>query len=183
MRVSAPPLLLIAVLLFSAAADETVTITHDSMDRRFVIHTPPSYDGTIRVPLVLDFHGYGGSPISQKGLSGFLGKSDEEGFIVVWPEGYESSWNAGPACCGGAVTDSIDDIGFILQIVEFMKLGYEIDTTRIYATGHSNGSAICQRLANDASGVFAAVAGFALMLIVPVQVEYPVAVINFHGYD
>ncbi|MBD3344050.1 MAG: hypothetical protein GF401_03200 [Chitinivibrionales bacterium] len=176
-------LLIISALYCLTAASERVVLVHDSLERFFDIHTPPSYDGSTGVPLVIDIHGYGGSANTQQNYSGFREKADEEGFIVVWPGGYQHSWNGGLACCGAAVRDSIDDVGFIRKIVEFMKLGYAIDTTRIYATGHSNGSAMAQRVANDASDIFAAVAGFALMLIAPPNPSQAIAVINFHGYD
>ncbi|MBD3322871.1 MAG: hypothetical protein GF350_17360 [Chitinivibrionales bacterium] len=165
-----------------AVADETVAIRHGGTDRSYLIHVPPGYDISSRVPLVLDFHGWTSNPSSQALISGFRGKSDEEGFIVAWPEGLGSSWNAG-GCCPPSSTDGTDDVGFVRAVVEDICGTYSIDSTRVYATGLSNGSAMTQRLANDAADIFAAAAGFAFYLLVDPNPSRPIAVINFHGYS
>ena len=38
----------------------TQTLPHDGITREYVIYVPDSYDGTSEVPLMLNFHGYGG---------------------------------------------------------------------------------------------------------------------------
>src|SRR5262249_40066078 len=61
--------------------------------RTFRVHVPPSYTGMRAVPLVLDLHGLGETVGVQQYVSGFAQKSDEAGFIVVWPQGLHASWN------------------------------------------------------------------------------------------
>src|SRR5690606_2320199 len=59
----------------------------------------------------------------------------------------------------------------------------DLDRSRIYVTGLSNGSAMTQRLGAEASDLFAAGAGYALMLLAPApEVRMPFPIINFHGY-
>ena len=36
------------------------TLVHDGMTREYILYVPDSYDGTSEVPLMLNFHGYGG---------------------------------------------------------------------------------------------------------------------------
>src|SRR5262249_53012809 len=75
--------------------------------RHFRVHVPPSYTGRRAVPLVLDLHGFGLTVGLQEHFSGFAQKSDEAGFIVVWPQGLHASWN-GYGCCGTALSENID---------------------------------------------------------------------------
>lgn len=141
-----------------AAGDTIMTLSHGGVERRFFVHAPASYDGTKLVPLVLDIHGLAGSPDYQKSTSGWLQKSDQEGFLLVHPEGLNSSWNAGALCCGQSLTDNVDDEGFLLAMVAKLKDETCVDPKRVYATGLSNGGAMAHLLACRAADVFAAVA-------------------------
>jgi dipeptidyl aminopeptidase/acylaminoacyl peptidase len=73
--------------------------------RSYLVHVPPSYTGTTPVPLVFDFHGYSQSGQAQMSYSGFRELGDQEGFIVVYPEGVGASWNVN-GCCGKRATRS-----------------------------------------------------------------------------
>jgi polyhydroxybutyrate depolymerase len=161
--------------------DPTVNITHGGRARSYILHVPASYRGT-PVPLVLDFHGYTSNAAEQAYVSGFKARSDLAGFIVAWPEGIGSSWNAGAGCCGDALNGQVDDVGFAKAVVEKIKTTHAVDANRVYATGLSNGSGLTQRLAVQAGDVFAAAAGFALYLLVSPTPVRPIAMINFHGY-
>ena len=57
-------------------------------------------------------------------------------------------------CCGVAHDIGIDDVGFVLQMIEQISARL-INDSKIYASGHSNGCAMTQKLANEASHVFA----------------------------
>src|SRR5262245_59516269 len=131
--------------------------------RTFRVHVPPSYTGRRAVPLVLDLHALGETLGLQQYLSGFAQKSDEAGFIVVWPQGVSASWN-GDECCGAALAQNLDDVGFLRALVGLLAAVGNIDHSRVYATGHSNGASMAHRLACEAADVFAAVAPVANVL-------------------
>jgi polyhydroxybutyrate depolymerase len=138
--------------------DEAQTLMHDGIVREFLIHVPPGYDNTRPVPLVLNFHGATSNAEQQRSLfSQMDATSDAKGFIVVYPEGIGSSWNAG-ACCGDAASQNVDDVGFALALVEHMKSRACIDPDRVYAAGFSNGGRMSYRLGCEAANVFAAIA-------------------------
>ena len=65
-----------------------------SVERTFKLHLPAGYSTSndMPTPLVLDFHGWGGSGTSQGYRGGFDDVADEQdangGFIVVHPDGY-----------------------------------------------------------------------------------------------
>ncbi|MBD3420425.1 MAG: hypothetical protein GF398_09940 [Chitinivibrionales bacterium] len=180
-----------AVILFSlllasqvafAQIDTTIQVLHNSLQRSYLLHVPSSYDGSEAFPLILDFHGLTSNSAAQAFVSGLRNLAGSEHFIIAWPQGTNNSWNAGP-CCGAAVSNGVDDVDFARKVVADINQRYAVDAARIYATGLSNGSAMAQRLANDAGDLFAAAAGFAFMLLVDPNPVQPVPVINIHGYD
>lgn len=126
--------------------------------RQYKVHVPPSYDPTVPTPVVFCIHGLGqnavlfcvnGAAMDQK--------SDQAGFILVMPNGYQSSWNGG-TCCGAASTEQLDDVALFRAIFEEVKTHLNVDVRRVYATGLSNGAYMSYRLACEASDIFAAVA-------------------------
>ena len=179
--------------------DHACALEFDGETRLYDVHVPPGYDGTSPVPLVLDVHGFGVSKTSQASVSGFKQLSDDEGFIVAYPQGlfgalnnpvapngiFGPSWNAGELCCGAAPFTGVDDVGFARALVQVIAAEADIDLQRVYATGLSNGGAMSHRLACEAADVFAAVAPAAFPLaFAPLsncQPSRPIAVLHFAG--
>jgi polyhydroxybutyrate depolymerase len=83
--------------------------------------------------------------------------SDQKGFILVMPNGYQSSWNAG-TCCGAASNERLNDVALFRAIFAEVGKHVNIDLRRVYATGLSNGGYMSYRLACEAADIFAAVA-------------------------
>ena len=157
------------------------TLTSGGMTRTYLLHVPASYDGQSPVPLVLNFHGLLKSGSYQQDYTGMSDKADLEGFIVAYPDGIESSWNAG-FCCPPATTLGIDDVGFARDLVAAISQEYCIDPDRVYATGSSNGGMLSHRLGCEAADVFAAIAPASAYIAVddcaPIR---PVPVIQTQG--
>jgi polyhydroxybutyrate depolymerase len=126
--------------------------------RQYRVHVPPQYDPKTPMPLLFCIHGLG-----QDGIlfcvdgTGMPAKSDAAGFLLVMPNGYDNSWNAG-TCCGDAVTEGLDDVALFRAIFAEVSKHLNIDLPRVYATGLSNGGYMSYRLACEASDLFVAVA-------------------------
>ena len=173
--------------------DSTHSIRHasypsgETLTRPYDLHVPPSYDGLLPVPLVFDLHANGATEKHQASISGFIEKADEEGFIVVHPQGFENSWNSGDQACGTAQSSALDDVGFLRSVVEDISSMANIDPSRVYSTGQSCGGGMSHRLACDAADVFAAVAPVARPLsLIPLskcQPSRPISVRHFHARD
>lgn len=164
---------LILIVLLLAASTSTFVIYNNyihhhweslnfaGMERRYLINIPPGYDDTKPVPLVIVLHGYGESPTMVESESDFSKKSDAEGFIVVYPEGYgspnEGSWNV-QFGFGPALSENIDDVGFIRALIDSLQGKFAIDGNRIYVAGFSNGAIMAYRLAAELSDRIAAAA-------------------------
>src|SRR5262249_28723666 len=74
--------------------------------RTYRVHVPPSYDGSVPVPLVVDIHGLGSNAEQQEAISGMRAESDAHGFLVVYPGGANDAWDAG-TCCGNPTIDGV----------------------------------------------------------------------------
>src|SRR6201999_3515118 len=114
------------------------------------------YDPKVPMPLVFCFHGLGQNAVMFcVDGAGMIPKSDDAGFILVMPNGYMNKWNAG-ACC---LSDpKLNDVALVRAIFEEVGKHVNVDLTRVYATGLSNGGFMSYRLACEASDIFAAVA-------------------------
>jgi len=84
--------------------------------------------------------------------------SDTAGFIVVYPEGTllqgTSHWNVG----GWTTSSTIDDVGFTRNLLDSISNIYNIDESRVYSTGMSNGGYMSFLLACQMSDKIAAIA-------------------------
>lgn len=135
-----------------APGDHRLTIPWNGSTRSFVVHAPPSYDGTKPLPLVVTMHYFPGDADGIAATSGMNAKADREGFLVLYPEGFAGGMNA-LSCCG-----SEDDVGLIKTLVARMVERWHADPKAIFATGISNGGDMSYRLAVEMPGVFAAIA-------------------------
>ncbi len=86
-------------------------------------------------------------------------------FIVVYPQAYKRHWNDGR---GIKKYDShrlnICDVCFINAIIDTLEKKYNIDTSRIFAAGISNGGIMAMRLACDPSSRIKKIASLAMLL-------------------
>lgn len=165
-------------------ADGThIELEHDGVTRSYEIHLPPGYDGTSRLPLVLNFHGFTSNGLDHQSFTNMDVTADSKGFVVAYPNGLDDSWNAG-ICCGRSATGNVDDVGFARAIVDDIGGRGCIDEKRVYATGMSNGGFLSHRLACEAADVFAAVAPVAAVLGIDEAActpSRPIPLMHLHG--
>ena len=126
--------------------------------RQYKVHVPPGYDPEVPMPVVFCLHGLGQDALLFCVAGADMpAKADEAGFILVMPNGYQNSWNGG-TCCGGAASAGLDDVELMRAIFEDISGHLNIDVTRVYATGLSNGGYMSYRLACEGADLFVAVA-------------------------
>lgn len=134
-------------------------ITVDGMQRSFIVYVPESYSPNKKSPAILLFHGGGGTARSMLNISfgdDFKAISERDNVILIAPEGIEKSWNDGRQT--KANKQGIDDVKFVRQLLHSLEAEYSIDTTRIYATGISNGGFMTSRLGCEMGDKLAAIA-------------------------
>ncbi|MEE8337063.1 MAG: PHB depolymerase family esterase [Dehalococcoidia bacterium] len=162
-------------------------LSHGGLDRSYLLHIPPSYDGRTPTPLVLIFHGGGGNARNVLRQTHFDQVADRNGFIAVFPNGTGRlarlllTFNAGN-CCGVAVERGVDDVGFARALIDELTSTLAVDPRRVYVTGLSNGAMLSYRLACEAADLIAAVAPVAGALNAPnCSPAVPISLIAFHG--
>ncbi|HTN78433.1 MAG TPA: PHB depolymerase family esterase [Acidimicrobiales bacterium] len=128
--------------------DSVETITHDGVDRRYLLHVPTDLPADATVPLVLVLHGAGGEPEDIEAGSGWNALADQRGMVIAYPQGDGGDWNAG-ACCGVAVREGHDDVGFLDALIDHLDGFAQVDPARVVVVGHSNGGMMAYRLACD----------------------------------
>jgi polyhydroxybutyrate depolymerase len=154
--------------------------------RTYLIHVPPSFDPAQRVPVVLVFHGGGTNAKTMVRFCGLNETADRNGFLAVYPSGTGRNpnlltWNAGN-CCGDALRDNVDDVGFVAALLDDLAGVAEIDPNRVFATGMSNGGMLAYRMASELSERIAAIASIAgPMGTDGCQPTRPVSILHFHG--
>lgn len=176
---------------FAAAApgDHEFSLTHDGLRRAYLVRVPPQASEGAALPVVLNFHGGGGNARVHKWYTRMDETADREGFIAVYPNGSGGigerflTWNAGN-CCGVSAATGVDDVGFVLAVIEDLATRATIDRARVYATGLSNGSMMAYRLAAEAADRIAAVGGVAgAMTLARFAPGRPVPVMHIHSVD
>ena len=150
-------LFLLGLLVGPAAAQEDITasITHDDLERGFLIHLPPGYEEDQPAPLLLVLHGAGMTGPEMMVLAQFNALADESGHIVVYPGGVNRGWNA------EAADNGPDDLGFLAAVLDHMEANYAIDGERVHVVGYSNGGTMALRVGCTFSERFAGVVAVA----------------------
>tara|TARA_B100001250_G_scaffold76730_2_gene62865 strand:+ start:2767 stop:3735 length:969 start_codon:yes stop_codon:yes gene_type:complete len=166
------------------------TIIHDGVIRDYLIYLPETYDGRTSLPVVMNFHGGSMDARSQMYLSDMRRLADQENFILVYPQGTrlkggDTHWNTMVTSVGNK-SDS-DDIGFIDSMLDTIALTYNIDSSRVYATGYSNGAGFTFTLACNLGEKIAAIAPvsglIATSTLESCVLSSKISLIGFHGTD
>lgn len=164
--------------------DSQERITYQGRLRTYILHTPKDYTPNRSMPLVLVFHGGNGRGRSVQRNSGFNDLADQQGFFVAYPDGIDRHWND-----GRLDTDNpdVDDVGFVAALIDHLVKTKNIDSSRVYATGISNGGAMVLKLACDLSDKIAAFAPIASSLSVRLasscKPSKPVSILMFNSPD
>jgi polyhydroxybutyrate depolymerase len=132
-------------------------------------------------PLVMIVHGGFGTGKAAEDAYGWDAVAGAHGFVVVYPDGFARSWNAG-RCCGQARERNLDDVAFLTAVIRDAERRDGIDPSRIYVAGLSNGAIMAYRLACEGPIPLAAIGPVAGDLEVPCEKPAAlVSVLAIHG--
>lgn len=153
----------------TAPGDYSFDLTVDNRERNYLLHVPKGFTKSMKLPLVIDVHGYTSTPEQQRRMSGLLKLSDSENFIVAWPRGGRRSprvpndkgWNGSakevfPGCCGEPSMSKWDDVKMIIAVKN--DIINKLNPSKFYYTGLSNGSHMGHRFICEAPDEFDAYA-------------------------
>jgi polyhydroxybutyrate depolymerase len=162
-------------------------LNHGGVLRETLVYVPKSYEETGAVPLLLNFHGYGGSAANHLLTSDFRQLAEEQTFLLAYPQGSlldgSPHWNPSPPSATNKST--VDDFGFIESLVDNLSATYRVDEERVYAVGYSNGAMLAFGLACYRGERIAAIGSVSGTMLTDIgnlcQPPQPTAVITLHG--
>src|SRR2546426_8481903 len=155
-------------------------IVSSGQKREYLLYVPSSYDRAKLTPLVISMHGAAEWPAQQMNLSRWNRLAETQGFIVVYPSGSDvpKIWHVERSA------GLMQDVRFISELIDTLEAAYNIDPTRIYADGVSNGGGMAFVLSCALSDRIAAVGMVAAARSLPwswCTDHRAVPMITFHG--
>lgn len=134
-------------------------------DRPARVVAPADWDGETLLPVVMLLHGYSANATIQDAYLGISERVDASGFVLVLPEGTtddggDQFWNATDACCNFDGS-TVDDVGYLLGLLDEIEASMPVDPDRMGLIGHSNGGFMSYRLACEAPERIAAIVSLA----------------------
>jgi polyhydroxybutyrate depolymerase len=155
------------------------TINVGGHDRTYRLYKPVGLPAS--APLVVMLHGAVGNAEQAERSYGWDQLADSAKFVVAYPDGFDRAWNVnGGGCCGPPARQGVDDVAFISAAVADIAKNVGIDSSRVYATGISNGGIMSYTLACN-TGVFAAIGPDAATQLDPCRSPHPTSVMHIHG--
>jgi polyhydroxybutyrate depolymerase len=162
--------------LCSCGVEQTVEIGDEDLDRggtlesggitrSYEIHLPPNYM-TTSPPVVILFHRADGDGFDMRLLSSFDLESNYYGFLAVYPYAV-TDWAYG-CDCTSAEADGIDDVQFVLDLLDTLEADYSINRDSVFVTGFAEGALMAQKMICDAAESFAGLATVGATMSVPV---------------
>lgn len=179
--------LLACILPKNAFAENSMkrTLEFAGLERSYLLHIPPSYRSDMPSELVFVFHGGKGDGRQAEEFSGFSTLADAQGFIAVYPDAVKGQWNDGRGVRRfHSHKKKIDDVGFVLALIDTLQAEYNINPQGVFITGASNGAMFCNRLAAEAPERFSAMAAVIGSMAKPIAKNFnpsqpiPVLIIN-----
>lgn len=160
-------------------AQTNVDIRVNGVNREYILYIPAGHDVNAPAPLVINYHGYGSNAAQQQIYSNMNAVADTAGFIVVYPDGLNSSWNS----FGFFATP--DDIAFTSAIIDDVNARARVDASRVYACGMSNGGYMSYLLACELEDRIAAIVSVTGLLAPGVRANCnparPIPIMQIHG--
>ncbi len=160
-------------------AQVTNSFIFEGVNRNYLAYIPATLPQGSPAPVVLVLHGFTQTAQGIMNYSGFNTIAASEGFIAVYPNGVNLSWNVGFSASG------TNDVGFLSALIDTLNAKYPIDLNRVYACGMSNGGFMSYRLACELSDRIAAIASVTGSMTTETfencHPERPVPVMEIHG--
>ncbi len=141
-----------------AQGEAPTTFTYQGIDRHYYLHQAP--DRTRPVPLVLALHGLDEDVEGMRATWTMDSVADREGFDVLYPVSVTSRWSyvdTRPVLLPDG-KDVVDDLGFMLALLDKLAADRITDPAHIFVAGRSNGALMSWTFACQASDQIAAAA-------------------------
>jgi polyhydroxybutyrate depolymerase len=117
------------------------TLRFQGQERSYLLYEPKRRRP--RAPLVILLHASRQSAEDMRRTTGyaFEALAEQHGFVAVYPESYGRRWNdCRQAGRYRARRHNIDDVGFVLALIDQLAKTADVDPTRVFLVGYSSGA-------------------------------------------
>lgn len=153
-------------------------------DRTYDLRVPDGIAAGDRRPLLIVLHGAGDTGRGFRARIAADARTDEAGFITVYPDGVGGEWATGCGCTAAELV-GVDDVAFLNTLVRQLATELPVDTARVYVAGYSQGAQLAHRYACTSERApvgIAAVAGMPVRGVAEgCTPAAPVSVMVIHG--
>jgi len=156
----------------------TVQLPFGGQNRSYLLSRPAERSAR-PLPIIIVLHGRDATSAQEAQRTNFTSVVSPS--ILIYPNGYQQSWNAG-GCCGPAASGQIDDLGFIRFVLRQVQDGQpDASKSRAYLAGYSNGGKMALAMACHDAGDFAGIAVYGATDAAPCPGRAPSAVLIMAG--
>lgn len=166
------------------------SITHQDRDRTYTaVRSANQHDGAA---LLLMLHGsyQTGTGLRRFTRGAFDRFSADGAAVVVYPDAVRREWNgARAATMAFKIVKTIDDVGFLSNLIDECRQRFGIDPAQVYIVGFSLGGQMVIRLLHDrphalsAAAIISADLPTSPNLVASDQPAVPVPLVLVHGTD
>ncbi|MBL6604235.1 MAG: hypothetical protein ISQ43_03760 [Flavobacteriaceae bacterium] len=168
-------------------------IQYGGLNREYLLYIPPNLNNPKYLPVIFNFHGYGGQALQFFNQTDLTEISDNNGVVLVYPQGSNlpdggSHWNAAPSSSSSTSfvnKSSTDDIGFFKVLLEEINQDNIVDLKRVYVIGYSNGGMFSHFLACNTDNIIAAIGDIAGTMLNETfnscNPSSPIPILKIHG--
>ena len=115
--------------------------------------------------VLINLHGYSGNSSSQTNYTHLKESALAAGLAYIAPDGMQDRsgnrfWNASNACCDFAKS-GVNDVEYLDGLIDEISDAFDLDKSRIYLFGHSNGHFMSYQFLCTSKNKVAAIAGLA----------------------
>jgi polyhydroxybutyrate depolymerase len=159
----------------------TVTLDVSGLSREYQVIRPVQPVAP-RIPALVVLHGVNASVDYEEQRDGLVPVAAEGQAILVYPAGYQESWNAG-VCCDPAMSAGVDDVGFLEQVIQQISGDPGVDSARISLVGFSNGGRMAYQVDCADPGLVTTVIAILAVPVTPCSTSTPVSLLAIAAAD
>jgi len=139
--------------------------------REYGIHTPPTIQRPGEAPAVILLHGGRSDGRTLRELISFERSAARHGVVAVYPSAPGNTWNDGRGVELGSEAGR-DDAGYLADLIEHLGQSGQIDPSRVYFAGISNGGGMSIRMACEYPDLVAGIAVIATKVLTELSCEH-----------
>lgn len=178
-----------SVLYSQSGVVHSRSVEAQNLTRSYLLYVPAAYDGQEPWPLVINYHGHQSNATNQMEIHSKMNViADSAHFLVAYPQGLNvlaPGFGTAPGWNAPGLQAAQDDVDFTDSLLYNIKKDFNVDPSRVHATGWSNGSMFSFWLAFKRSDAFASVAGVSgpltFSMLDSLAANRPISTLFMHG--